>query len=135
MIGRIEEVHFKGLVVIVQISNVSLSVGDELYVCDAETCLRVSVESLQVNDVDVQSIEAGHIQEVGIRLSKRARYGSELRRLRLPVQGVATQLTLDEAIELPDEDVIELPDEEAIELPDEGAIEIPREGDIEAPND
>lgn len=103
-IGKISEVHHKGFVVIVQVKDASLRVGDELYIYDSQVCRRVMVQSLQIENADVEAIERGTTVEVGIRLSNRARHGAELRRLVLPAQEATTQRAPGERSELPVEE-------------------------------
>lgn len=95
-VATISEIHHDGTVVVAILRNESVAVGDELFVYDDRICRRAKVESLQVNDTDVMSVEGNAGREVGIRLSVRARHGADLRRLRLPDRVVPTQLAFED---------------------------------------
>jgi hypothetical protein len=95
-VASITEIHYRGAVVVARMNKMVLSVGDELFIYSDKICRRTKVESIQVNNQDLPSVEGQQGQEVGIRLSARARGGAELRRLDLPSRVVPTQLALED---------------------------------------
>jgi hypothetical protein len=80
--GSVEEAPYKGFVAVARMRAVSLKLGDELLILqNAEFVNRASIESLRLEDVEVDHVDAAEGQEVGIRLSARCRQGNTLARL------------------------------------------------------
>ncbi len=94
------EIHHDGFVVIGVPSNgVLLAVGDEVLLCGKNTCQRVVIEGLQINDQSMAATTGDGATEVGLRLTKRSSPRAELRRLNIPIEAPAgIQLILEDAM-------------------------------------
>lgn len=110
----VTETHYGGLVVVgTPVDGEHLRIGDELLVCSTNGCKRASVDSLQLNGQTVGEAWGDGATELGLKLSKRAAPGAELRRLRIPTEAPASiQLRLEdhtpEMEDLADTDVAEV---------------------------
>jgi len=125
--GVVEETHYDGFVVVARMEAVSLAKGDELLILhNAEFVAPAAIESLQVNDLDCDHLNASEGQKVGIRLSARCISGNILARFAAPTQSTPPQLGLFIAEEFPDSEPLEtaLEDSEQLsDLPDGNIIE------------
>ena len=74
-LGTPKENHRRGIVVILEIENTTIKVGDELLVSDDGRYRRIKVISLQDNGVDVDSFRKG---EAGIKLSDKVNSRSQI---------------------------------------------------------
>jgi hypothetical protein len=103
--GAVEETHYDGFVVVARMRGVSLARGDELLILhNGEFVAPATIESIQVNDVDCDRLDASDDQEVGIRLSARCIPGNTLARLPAPAQPAPPQLPLFVSEEYPEPD-------------------------------
>jgi putative protease len=75
-IGEIENFFSKISVAVVKITEGSLSKGDKIVVKGATTNFEMTVESMQIDRADVESVSAG--QKVGIKVPERVRPGDEV---------------------------------------------------------
>jgi len=113
IILAITEIHHDGRVVIgVPNTGVALETGADVVVFGERTCYRARIESLQLNGNPTQAMTGDGATEVGIRLSKKAPTGGELRTLRIPTKTpAAEQLVLDQIplaeVETADTDIAE----------------------------
>lgn len=86
----IAETHFGGHVVVGILAGVTtLRVGDELAIVSKHSCARCAIESIQVAGVSVNEVTSAGDLEVGLRLSRRASVGAELRRIELQTLAAA----------------------------------------------
>lgn len=103
--GHVEEVHHRGVVAVARMSKTSVSVGDQVILYDGRTCKKTRVESLQLDNIDQQRIDAEDGQRVGIRFSTTVRHGSVLYRPVSPAEP-SMQLTIEEATSEPVEEIL-----------------------------
>ncbi|MFX0181519.1 MAG: translation elongation factor-like protein [Candidatus Hodarchaeota archaeon] len=78
-IGDIENFFTKISVAVVSITNGSLSKGDQITVKGATTNFEMTVESMQIEREDVESVSAG--TKVGLKVPERVRPGDEVFKL------------------------------------------------------
>ncbi|MEG4420306.1 hypothetical protein QUA70_17205 [Microcoleus sp. LAD1_D5] len=69
------EVHRKGEVVILNISNITVNKSASIIVCNDEGWLRAEILEIQLNNQTIESVSEG---EIGVRLSSRVLKTSEL---------------------------------------------------------
>jgi hypothetical protein len=74
-IGCPDELFKGGEVAIVNLKDTMITRGDSLVVKKQDEYFKVNVESLMLNDLEVESVENG---EVGIKVSRRIKKNSEL---------------------------------------------------------
>jgi MAE_28990/MAE_18760-like HEPN len=82
--GVITEVFTKAGAVVAQIASVSIRTGEAIILRGERFCRFATVQSLQLNDVDVEIVNAETITEVGLRLGQDVREG--LRLCKVPIQ-------------------------------------------------
>jgi hypothetical protein len=70
-----KEFFHDGFVCIIKIKNITINVGDELFIEKNDIYYKVIIKSIKLNDVPVKSISQG---EIGIELDKRIRKKSKL---------------------------------------------------------
>lgn len=80
VVGVISE-QFRGDVVVAQVANATLSLGDQLYVFKKGMTMIAELKSIQLDDVSMDTVVVAEETEVGLRLGVRARVGCELLRL------------------------------------------------------
>jgi len=80
VVGVISE-RFRNDIVVAKVTNATISVGDGLYIFGKGLALMAEVKSIQLNDVDVQTVTIVDETEVGLRIGVRAKAGCELVRL------------------------------------------------------
>jgi selenocysteine-specific translation elongation factor len=78
-IGDIENFFTKISVAVVSITNGSLSKGDQIAIKGATTNVEMTVESMQIEREDVDSVSAG--TKVGLKVPERVRPGDEVFKL------------------------------------------------------
>ena len=77
VVGVISE-RFRNGIVVAKVTNATLSVGDGLYIFGKGLTMMVEVQSIQLNDADVQTATIVDETEVGLRIGVRAKAGCEL---------------------------------------------------------
>ena len=75
-IGEIENFFSKINVAVMKITEGTLSKGDKIIVKGSTTNFEMTVESLQIDRVDIESVSAG--QKVGLKVPERVRPGDEV---------------------------------------------------------
>lgn len=78
-IGDIENFFSKISVAVVSVTNDSLSKGDQIAIKGATTNIEMTVESMQIEREDVDSVSAG--TKVGLKVPERVRPGDEVFKL------------------------------------------------------
>ena len=73
--------RYSGDVVVAKIANATLTIGDPIYISGKGLTMIGSVSSIQLDDVDHQTVTIAEEREVGLRLGVRAKEGCELIRL------------------------------------------------------
>lgn len=82
IVGYISE-QFRDDIVVAKVANATLTLGDNLYVFKKGLTMIAEVKSIQLDDVDVDTVTAVEEIEVGLRIGVRAKKGCELLRLQL----------------------------------------------------
>ena len=77
VVGVISE-RFRNGIVVAKVTNATLSVGDGLYIFGKGLTMMVEVQSIQLNDADVQTATIVDETEVGLGIGVRAKAGFEL---------------------------------------------------------
>lgn len=75
-IGDIENFYSKISVCVLDITAGSLSKGDKIAIKGSTTDFEMTVESMQIDRVDIDSASAG--QKIGLKVSERVRPGDEV---------------------------------------------------------
>jgi hypothetical protein len=100
-LGIVTEVYQDGAVVVAKMSKVRLVKGETLIVQrHGGRSFKAEVVSIQVENVDREDVDAEDGQELGIRLSKRAKVGSKLLRLVPLEENKPTEIQVSPAIEI-----------------------------------
>jgi len=118
-IGTVTEIHYKGSVIILTLSEAaSIATGDLICTSKNGVNRMAAVNALQDDNNDVQHLEGKVGQEVGLKLSIRPDIGSEVKTVVLPSKH--TQLSLEVTQELPAEveEVVQRDDEISPETTD-----------------
>src|SRR5260370_42167981 len=100
LVMAVSETHYDGHVVIgTPALGIRLDLGDEVVVFAKNACHRVQLESMQANGQSLQNVVGDGAAELGIRVSKPAPEGAELRRLQIPTEAPKEiQLKLEDAM-------------------------------------
>ncbi|AZV20997.1 MAE_28990/MAE_18760 family HEPN-like nuclease [Mesorhizobium sp. M7A.F.Ce.TU.012.03.2.1] len=77
IVGVITE-RFHDDIVVAKVKSATLSVGDEFYIFGKGLTMMASVNSIQLNDVNVETATVVDETEVGLRIGVRAKVGCEL---------------------------------------------------------
>jgi hypothetical protein len=121
LVLSVSEVHYEGYVVIgTPSAGIRVAVGDEVIVFGKSVCRPVTLQSVQLHGHAVQDTTGNGQTEVGLRLSKRAPHGAELRRLRIHAEAPKEmQLKLEDAMpaiaDAADTDLVEVAEPESVE--------------------
>ncbi len=75
-IGSIENFYSKISVAVLDITSGSISKGDQIAIQGSTTDFEMTVESMQIDRVDIESASAG--QKVGLKVPERVRLGDEV---------------------------------------------------------
>ncbi len=74
-IGNIENFYSKISVAVLDITSGSISKGDKITIKGSTTDFEMTVESMQIDRVDIDSASAG--QKIGLKVPERVRPGDE----------------------------------------------------------
>ena len=117
-VGVVTSVYRDGCVVVATMLPGRISVGSELLVLGSSLCKRVAVESIQMNDVDLNSVELAGDEELGLRLSAPVRIGSPLHQLAPSTASAPIQLAIDEVMLRQESELDEAPEDDGMESDD-----------------
>jgi len=84
LVLTVKEVYHDGYVVVGTLNPGTLKVGDGLIVSERAVCRRALVESIELNDTPAEQLSGDGATEVGLKLNRRAKVGSQLCRLQMP---------------------------------------------------
>lgn len=99
-IGVVKEAYYSGRVAIVGMKPIKIDSGEEIIVARGDSVRFVTVNSLQKDDVAINSFTATDGEELGVGLSQKCRVGDSLRRVKLESEqatGQATSATIAES--------------------------------------
>jgi hypothetical protein len=92
-------VHYGGFVAVGCLGATTLRTGEEVIAFGDGSWRRTAIESIQIDDAQVEEAVGDGRIEVGVRLNKRVSAGSEIRRLKIPGEAAfEIQLQLEDAL-------------------------------------